>query len=363
MSAPVHGQTAAGFEMVRESFEDVVERQDGAGACFAAWHDGRWVVDLWGGYADAACSRPWNEDTLVMPYSVTKPFAAVCALVLVERGMLDLDAPLQHYWPEMAAAATLRQVLTHRSGHVVLDEPMPAEAWQDWDVICRALAEQQPAWEPGAAQGESALFYGHLLGEVVRRVDGRSLGRFLSEEVTGPLDLDFQIGLTAQDQRRAAELTGFGAEFQRSLTEGRPALLQRCLANPSGALDPVVVNGAGWRAAEVPAVNGHGTARAVAGWYVALVQGRLLGPGLLAEMTHGGPPEVDRVVGGEPRSWGLGVSVEEDGWGMGGIGGSTGWWCSEGRYAAAYLTSHLADHGPADEVENALRDALGLPRW
>src|SRR5918994_1341534 len=142
VSVPVHGTTAPGFERVREAFARVLERQRGAGASFTAWHDGHWVTDVWGGYAYGAGTRPWAEDTLVMPYSVTKPFAAVCALMLVDRGVLDLDAPVQRYWPEMEARTTPRQMLAHRSGHVVLDEPMPAEAWQDWDRICSALSRQ-----------------------------------------------------------------------------------------------------------------------------------------------------------------------------------------------------------------------------
>jgi CubicO group peptidase (beta-lactamase class C family) len=353
--------TAPGFEHVRGAFARVLDRQGGAGASFAAWHGGDWVADLWGGYADGRRTRPWGEDTLVMPYSVTKPFAAVCALLLVERGLLDLDAPVQRYWPEMEARTTPRQILAHRSGHVILDETMPAEAWQDWDRICSALARQVPVWEPGTAHGESALFYGHLVGELVRRVDGRSLGRFLRDEVTGPLGLDFHVGLGPDEQIRAAELTGFGEAFRRSLTEGQPNLMGPALANPAGAIDPAVVNSLGWRAAMVPAVNGHGTGRAVAGLYVALTQGALLGKPLLNEMTRGHDKEVDRVVGGAPRAWGLGVAVEDDGWGMGGIGGSVGWWCLDGGYAVAYLTSHVADHGPATEVEDALREVLGLP--
>ena len=361
MTPPVHGITTAGFEPVRDAFAAALAGQAGAGAGFAAWHDGRWVVDLWGGWADADRSVPWERDTLVMPYSVTKPFAAVCALVLVGRGALDLDAPVQRYWPEMVATASVRQVLAHRSGHVVLDEPMTAEAWQDWGRVCGALARQRPWWQPGSAQGESALFYGHLVGELVRRVDGRTLGSFLREEVTGPLGLDFHVGLAAAEQRRAAHLTGFGDALRAAVSDGRPALLQAALANPAGALDPQVVNSEAWRGAEVPAVNGHGTARAVAGLYVALSQGALLDGALLEEMTRGHGVEIDLVMGGE-RCWGLGVAVEDDGWGMGGTGGSTGWWCTEGAYAAAYLTSHVGDHGPATAVEDAFRDCLGLPR-
>ena len=220
-----------------------------------------------------------------MPYSVTKPFAAVCALLLADRGVLDLDAPLTTYWPELTARTTMREVLAHRSGLVVLDEDAPEEVFYDWDRMCTLLAKQPPAWEPGTAHGESALFYGHLVGEVVRRTDGRSLGRFLADEVCGPLSLDFQVGVAEQDLGRVADLTGFDEEFRRAGVEGRSDLYVRALDNPPGALDPAVLNRTAWRTAEVPAVNGHGTARAVAGLYVALEQGLLLTEDLRARAT------------------------------------------------------------------------------
>ena len=209
------------FAPVRDAFADLLDQQTGTGAAIAAWHDGEWVVDLWGGWADAARSQPWREDSIVMPYSVSKPFAAICALLLVDRGRLDLDAPVQRYWPEFRAPATVRQVLSHQAGVVLLDEPAPTEAFYDWEQLCSLLAQQEPAWVPGTAHGESALFYGHLVGELVRRVDGRSPGRFLREEICGPLRLDFAFGLDARDQSRAVELTGLGDAFRRGNEAGK----------------------------------------------------------------------------------------------------------------------------------------------
>ncbi len=355
----VQGTVAAGFEPVREVFADVVAASPGTGAAFAAWHDGAWVVDLWGGYADAARTRPWRADTLVMPYSVTKPFAAVCVLVLADRGLVDLDAPMTTYWPALPGGATVRQVLAHTCGHVLLDAPQPEEAFYDWDLMCAALEQQQPTWPPGTGIGESALFYGHLLGQVVRAVDGRSLGRFLREEVCGPHDLDFHVGLAPADLPRVADLTGYDEAFRRR-GEQREGLMLRALANPPGALDPAVVNGERWRRAEVPAVNGHGTARAVAGLHAALAQGRILSPGLLAEMVAVQADGFDQVVGA-PCQWGLGVGIEpSDGWGMGGVGGSFGWWSDAGRYAVAFLTGLVADRDPGTDLENAVRGVLGL---
>lgn len=353
---PLDGSVAPGFESVREVFAEVLARQPGTGAGVAAWHAGTWVVDLWGGWADH--STPWAEDTLVMPYSVTKPFAAMPALVMADRGQLDLDVPVQEYWPEMVARTTTRQLLSHHAGLVALDEDLGSEAFLDWDELCRHLAAQQPSWEPGTASGESALFYGHLVGEVVRRVDGRTPGQYLRDEVCGPLGLDFHVGLRDPELARVAELTGFGDAFAAANSD-HGELYLRAVGNPEGARDRTFVNSDEWRRSEVPAVNGHGTARSVAGLYVALQQGQLLSPGLLNEMTRGEGVGPDLVMGDE-REWGLGVVVDEDGFGMAGLGGSFGWWSNAGQYAFAFVTGLVGGYDEGDLLENAVRDALGL---
>ena len=182
----VQGFAHGRFGLVRECFAGILAAQPGTGAAFAAWCDGRLVVDLWGGYADAGRRRRWEAGSVVQPYSVSKPFAAVCALRLVQAGRLE---------PGRAGAAVLARLPRPGDGAsgavasgrvVMLDRPVPTGAFYDWDWLCALLAAQQPAWEPGTAHGESALFYGHLVGELVRRVDGRSVGRFLAEEICGP---------------------------------------------------------------------------------------------------------------------------------------------------------------------------------
>ncbi len=338
----------------------MVENAAGTGAAVVAWLDGAWVVDLWGGWADAGLTRPWERDSIVMPYSVSKPFAAMCALVLVDRGALDLDAPVQRYWPQFLAPATVEQVLSHQAGVVVLDEPAPTEVFYDWDALCALLARQQPAWTPGEAHGESALFYGHLVGELVRRVDGRSLGTFLREEVSGPLSLDFAVGLSPEEQTRVVDLTGLDDAFTRCTTAGKPEIYERAIGNPPGVRDPAVVNSARWRAAEVPAVNGHCSARGAAGLYAALLQGKLLSPGLLAEATRVHTSGVDRVFGHD-NAWGLGFAVDDGGYGMGGTGGSFAAASVKGGYALAVLTGSMGDGSPAAAVENVFRSCLGLP--
>jgi CubicO group peptidase (beta-lactamase class C family) len=350
------------FAPVRDVFEQVLVEQDRAratGAAVAVWHEGRWVVDLWGGYSDTARTAPWTRDTLVMPYSVTKPFAAVCALVLADRGGIDLDAPLTTYWPELTARTTMRQVLCHQSGLALLEDPAPEEAFYDWDLMCSLVAAQPPLWEPGTACGESALLYGHQIGEVIRRVDGRTLGTFLREEVCGPQGIEFAVGLRDEELSRVADLTGFDASFRRRGEDGSP-VMRRALANPPGALDPDVVNGVRWRTAEIAAVNGHGTARGVAGLLVAVEQGRLLSPGMKRAMTSVAASGTDRVLDRQ-AAWGLGVGIDDDGYGMGGVGGSVAWCSTEGAYVLGFVTGWIADHDRMTRIDNAVRGCLGLP--
>lgn len=356
----VQGSVAERFEPMRECFAEIIGAQAGTGAAFAAWYDGNWVVDLWGGYADAERSRPWEAGSLVQPYSVSKPFAAVCALRLAEAGRFDLDAPVQRYWPEFRAPATVRHVLSHQAGVVMLDQQAATEAFYDWDYLCGLLAAQEPAWPPGTAHGESALFYGHLVGELVRRVDGRGAGRFLREEVCGPQGLDFAFGLSQVQQGRAVDLTGLGAGFRSATLAARPDLYRLATGNPPGAHDAGVVNGAAWRAAEIPAINGHGTARAVAGFYRALSTGGLLSPGMLGEAITPQCTGIDRVTG-ENSTWGLGFGLDEDGYGMGGLGGSYGGMSTVGGYAAGFLTGTAGSHDRGVTLENTLRDCLGVP--
>ena len=352
---------AAGFESVREAFIDVVRGQDGTGAATAIWHDGRWVADLWGGWTDSARTLPWQRDSIVMPYSVTKAFTATAALVLVDRGLLDLDEAVQRHWPQLRTPATVRELLSHQVGLVALAEPAPPELLLDWRGLCAQLARDEPLWQSGTAIGESALFYGHLVGELVRRVDGRPVGTFLREEVCHPSGLDFHIGLDDEAMARTVDLTGVASLADDLESPDRPDLLRRALLNPPGALDPAVVNSDAFRRAAVPAINGHGTARAVAGLYAALLAGRIISPGLRDEAATAQARGVDRVMGGPERAWGLGFGVDEEGFGMGGIGGSVGWASTRDGYAFAFLTGTMGTHDRADRVETAFRDVLGLP--
>ena len=337
--------------------------QPGTGASFAVWHDGEWVVDLWGGYADAAHTRPWQRDTLVMPYSVTKPFAAMCVLTLVDRGLVDLDAPMQRYWPELRAAGDgPRRRSSHRAGLVALDEDAPEEAFYDWDLMCSLLARQEPTLGARAPRRASrrcstAICSARWCARSTAARWGGSSARRSAARTTWTST----SGSGDAELARVADLTGFGEEFRAS-QEGYPDLYRRAIGNPPGARDPRVVNGERWRRAEIPAVNGHGTARAVAGFYVALAHGRLVGPALVAELTRGRRSRAG--PGGRRRrgEWGLGVApstTTATGWAAPAAASAGG--ARRGQYAAAFLTGHVGTHDRGDRLESVVRDVLGLP--
>ena len=206
----VQGSCDPRFEKLRSVFAQSFDRPDKpeVGAAVAVWRGGKLVADLWGGFADAAKTKPWARDTIANVYSTTKGMAALCALRLAERGALDLDAPVARYWPEFAAsgkaAIPVRWLLTHQAGLAAVREKLPDEALFDPRVVCEALAAQAPWWEPGTQHGYHAVTFGHLVGEVVRRVDGRTLGNYFREELAQPLGLDFHVGVPERARSRAA---------------------------------------------------------------------------------------------------------------------------------------------------------------
>src|SRR4051794_9333245 len=206
----IGGTTDPRFDPVRTAFARNFEEHGEVGAAVGVYLHGRPVVDLWGGVADPATGRAWQRDTLQLVYSTTKGVTAACANLLAQRGELDLDAPVAKYWPEFAAAGKaeipVRWLLTHQAGLPVLDEPVTAEQAIAWDPLVEALAAQRPAWEPGTRAGYHAMTYGWLVGEVVRRASGRTVGRFLAEEIARPLGRDLFIGLPAREPPRMSRL-------------------------------------------------------------------------------------------------------------------------------------------------------------
>ncbi|TXS44574.1 serine hydrolase domain-containing protein [Streptomyces sp. t39] len=274
----IEGHCDERFAAVREVFEANFRERGELGAAVSVIVDGDPVVDLWGGWADAGRTRPWERDTLVNVWSTTKGPTALCAHLLADRGLLDLDAPVAVYWPEFAAAGKekvlVRHLLSHRAGLAGLREPHSLDDLYDWDLTCSRLAATEPWWEPGTRSGYHALTYGHLVGEVVRRITGVLPGDFLAAEITGPLGIDFTIGLPDEESGRVAELVhpqaAPGGEQAAAFAQ-LPPVAVAALANPGTGI--AAANTAAWRAAQIPAANGHGTARAVAALY-GIVAGR-----------------------------------------------------------------------------------------
>jgi len=325
----VHGHCEARFTRVRAALAEILASGAEVGAALAVAVDGGAVIDLWGGHADGARTRAWERDTLVNLYSVGKAVSAVCALRLVEAGRLDLDAPVARYWPEFAQAgkATIpvRFLLTHQVALPAVARPLPPGSWQHWDVMTEALAAQAPWWEPGAGHGYHVNMQGFLIGEVVRRVTGRTYGTYLRESLAGPAGIDFFVGLPPALDARCAELVPRPAstedEALRRALGVDPATLSgldlmrfNAYRNPPEVSGTGVVNTRAWRAAEVPSTNGHGNARAVARLYSALAGNgtldgvHVLSPELIARacavQVHG-----DDIVLQRPTRFGLGFQL------------------------------------------------------
>ena len=264
----VHGNCDERFGAVRDLFEQNFTDLGDIGASFAATVDGEFVVDIWGGHADKAKTRSWAEDTIVNVYSTTKTMSFLCALVLADRGELDLYAPVAKYWPEYATngkeATAVRHFMSHTAGVPGFDPAFTkSEQLYDWEACVTNLATQQPWWEPGTQSGYHAMTQGYLIGEIVRRITGKTIGTFWREEIAGPLDADFHIGMDESVFPRVAEMIADdGPEADGPFAELPPdSLTARVFA--SSPADTDAANSAAWRQAEIPAAGGHGNARSV----------------------------------------------------------------------------------------------------
>jgi len=270
----VGGFTRDRFAPVREAFQANLDSGADVGASFCATLEGETVVDLWGGWADPAKTRPWDKDTIVNVYSTTKTMTALTALLLADRGELDFDAPVSKYWPEFAAngkdRVTVAHLMSHAAGLSGWKEPLTTHDIYDWDKVTSLLAAQAPFWEPGTASGYHALTQGYLVGEVVRRITGKSLGTVFRQEIAEPLGADFHIGLPASEDDRVAELIppapGTG------IADGeQPELVRNMSSNPG--IDVSETKTRAWREAEIPAAGGHGNARSIAEIHALLANG------------------------------------------------------------------------------------------
>lgn len=403
--AKVEGYTAKGFEAVREVFQRNLDSGADVGAGFACYRSGELVVDLWGGVADVDTGRPWSEDTLALVYSTTKGATAVCANQLLQDGKLELRAPVADYWPEFAAAGKERMpfeyLLTHQAGLPYVDAKLTLDELLAWDPIVEALAAQAPLWEPGSQHGYHAVTYGYLVGEVVRRITGQSLGSYFKASVAEPLGLDFHIGLPEALEPRVAMLIGnlgapaggastggsstgegthggvaeqLDAEVLKSFNEliGPDSLLGKALG-VNGAFARIggvgqmpggnVFNTRKVHAAEIPAANGICDARSLAKMYAACI-GEVDGVRLLTEAqmrdaatqrTSG--PNV--VLLNMDLQFGLGFFVPssmmqvggEHSFGHAGAGGSLGWADPDAELAFGYVMNKM-DMGIAGDTRS-----------
>jgi len=370
-TAQVGGICEPAFAGVREQFERNFAERGEVGASVCLMVEGKTVVDLWAGLAEPESGRAWTADTVCTVWSCTKGATALCAHILVDRGELDLDAPVKKYWPEFAQngkdAITVRMLLNHQAAVAAVRQPVPEGGFNDWEWVTAALAQETPFWEPGTRNGYHAFTFGWLVGEVVRRVSGKSLGAFFRDEVAGPLGIDFQIGATPETEGRVAPIL-FPAPPAAGEDPG--AFYTRALTDPTSVQGLIVLNNGGWfgpgcnapeaHAAEVPAAGGLTNARGLAGMYAPLAgsgPGRLLSEeGLSRAAAVSSATEVDAVLLA-PTRFSLGyaksmdnrrralpndsILISEDAFGHPGVGGSIGFADPKRRMSFGYAMNQL----------------------
>jgi CubicO group peptidase (beta-lactamase class C family) len=372
------GTTAAGFEGVRDAFDANFDKGLEIGASFSAYYRGEKVVDLWGGTADIATGRAWDEHTLALVFSTTKGATAICANKLAQEGKLDVDAPVAQYWPEFAqggkADIPVKFLLSHQAGLAWVDGEMTLDQALSWDPVVDALAQQVPHYEPGSQHGYHATTYGWLVGEVVRRVSGKSVGKYFHDEIATPLGLDFWIGLPEAEEARVAPLVGGLAdpaittdpEVAKLIADimGPETMLGKALFAPGGALsDPEIWNTRALHAAEIPAAAGIGDARSLARMYAACigtVDGiRLLSDEQLRRATTQLTTGPNTVLLDMDIQFGLGFMLRTGflelggprSFGHFGAGGSVGWADPEAELAFGYVMNRM-DMGLAGDARS-----------
>jgi len=343
----VHGEVAEGYEPVAQAFVDNFADRNETGASVCVYRHGEQVVNLWGGAANHKTNEPWREESAIVVFSTTKGATAICVAMLAQAGKLNYDEPVASYWPEFAAAGkeavTVGQLMSHQAGLIYADPPLPLDEILQVIPVVENLAAMTPIWDPGSKHGYHALTYGWLAGELVRRVDGRSVGTFFAEEVAGPLDLNFWIGLPEDQEWRVARLrgaprpTGEALDLMRKIagpgTNGGRALIMDGAFAPKDGVDPF--NTREVRASEIPAANGVTNAASVARMYAATISDvdgvRLLSDDTVAQVS------AEQVVGPDeslvlPTRFGYGfmlhcdelVLTQDGAFGHYGAGGSLG---------------------------------------
>jgi len=271
----IQGTCDPRFERVREAFEENFASGDEVGAAVAITLDGNPVVDLWGGFKDAARTQPWEENTIVCCMSSSKGLTAICLAMARERGLVDIDAPVAQYWPEFAqngkADLPVRYLLDHRAALPYVEE-LGHGAMYDFDAMVDQLARQKPLWEPGTVTAYHVMTQGYLLGELLRRVTGKNVGEFLRTEVSGPLGADFNIGLTEEEQSRCAHFI-VAANLFAARDANPPTILSKGWDQMPAEDTEEVFNSKAWKESEIASASGHGNARALSRIWGAIARG------------------------------------------------------------------------------------------
>jgi len=378
----IEGVVEPRFERVRAAFAENFDKRNEYGAAVAVTVDGKQVVDLWGGHADKARTQPWRRDTIVNVFSTTKGLTAITAHRMVDQGLIDLDAPVARYWPEFGRAGKeripVRWLLSHRAGLAAVRKPLPENACYDWATMTAALAEQEPWWEPGTKHGYHAITYGWLIGEVMRRVSGKSPGAYFRDEIARPLGIDCHIGLAASEDERCGQMIQSPPpppdqvnlfEYAQKNPESVTA---KAFMNPPTAMKLGAINARAWRGAEIPAANGHTTGRALARLYGAIARGgevdgiRILTPAAIerchTEESHG-RDEVLMV----PTRFSTGfmltqahdpIGPNRNAFGHPGAGGSLGFADPEAKVGFGYTMNKMGPYILIDPRARALIDAV-----
>jgi CubicO group peptidase (beta-lactamase class C family) len=317
--AEIQGAYDPQFGAMADLLSANVDSGADVGASIAVTLDGNMVVDIWSGWFDESKTIPWQSDTITNVWSSTKTVTSLAALVLVDRGDLDVFKPVAHYWPEFAAkgkgAIEVRHLLSHTSGVSGWEQPVEVVDLYDWEKSTSMLAAQAPWWEPGSASGYHDRSFGHLVGEVIRRITGQKLGEFVANEIAGPLGADFHIGLDPSQFHRVSNVIPFQGPLPIDLVTDHDSVSYKTLSGP--AWEPPVSWTAEWRQADIGAANGHGNARSLARLLsVVACGGEIDSPHLLSpstcdlifqEQSNG----VDLVLG-VPLRFGIGYALKNE---------------------------------------------------
>jgi len=378
----VHGECDPRFTRVRDAFVKNFELHDEVGAAASIVVDGKCVVDIWAGHADQAKSKPWNRDTIVNVWSTTKGLCAMAAHRLADQGKLDLDAPVAKYWPEFAQAGKgsipVTALLNHQAGMAAIRAPLKHEDLFSWEKVTTELARQEPWWTPGTKHGYHAITFGWLVGEVVRRVSGKSLGTYFRDEIAKPLGADAHIGIGPEFDARVAEIIyapppkpGERNIFADIMKDPK-SVGAMAIFNPPTMFAQETTNSRAWRAAEIPGANGHANARALARIYGALARG-----GEVDGVKLFGPREIERCYTEQSKGpdavlplntrFGLGYMISQPGAQLGpnphsfghpGAGGSLGFADPTAKVGFGYVMNQMGNEPLLDVRPAALIDAV-----